>query len=313
MYFLADRQLTHRAHSHEYAEDMENSRFKYFLIPNDQLERESLSLKRKLQPIFTAHDRNQITIPQMLFLVIATVCEQRKPRQWWMKGRSPLEFLSEIPNSHFFELATALSLPAPVSNLNDFFSMYRLKNLPHAIAHVLWLWCRGDGRLQLNDKPVSPFTMLSLQAQGQRVVTCSHTDFLNGTFVDARRDGLEFLLHDLTHADLFFSETHEEQRRFFLELKGALDKLNIADFNLDLEFKTSLEYIMSDMNSNRAHLVSSLKAVVIAYERRRLQLEQRESLGAAVEWELCERWGNLWDVAELLEFEEGAGTGQVLV
>lgn len=287
---------------------MDNSRFKYFLIPTKELAPESLVLRDRLQAIFTNYDNNLLTIPQMLFLVIATVCEQRKPGEWWMKGASGLEFSAEKPSPAFARGLRALNFGSPqrkgiesnqsyarvehdVESLNDFFSTYRLKKLPHAIERVLWLWSSGLAHLLLSETLITPQTMLEMQSRGERVVTCSREGFLNGEMVDGKRDALEFLLHDLTHADLFFSETHNEQIEFFSALKSVLEN-PVGDG--DPQFQTALEYIMSDMNSNRAHLQLSLRAAVIDRERRKQQLASHEKLAPAIELQLSQSWGGLF-------------------
>ncbi len=323
---------------------MENSRFKFFLIPSADLPAEAQVLRPKLATIFKAHDCKVLTTPEMLFLVIATVCDHRKPQQWWMKGaaaeiKSPtyraIEYKSvsesgpiapgsgellggellggellggellggELGSTTVFgDVLRGFHLPSSIGSLDDFFTFYRLKNLPPAISRMLWLWSRDEVRLKLCDSAISPLEMLSKQASGERVVTCSRKSFLEGSLVDGKRDALEFLLHDLTHANLFFSSTYHEQRDFFKRLDRKLSAArevgdvcaNASIYKGDADFKTALEYIMSDMNSNRAHLQQSLKAAVIAHERRRQKLEVPQRLSAQSEREITDEWSSLW-------------------
>lgn len=291
---------------------MDNSRFKHFLIPQKDLAAESLVLGPRLQTIFKSYDDGLLNTPQMLFLVIATVCEHRKSGDWWMKGASGLEFSNEKPTRAFALAVEALNFAhrqgkvesadttfisakrshvQAIESLSDFFSRYRLKKLPQAIERVLWLWSSRKASLYLSETPVTPQTMLEMQSRGERVVTCSREAFLNGKMVDGKRDALEFLLHDLTHADLFFSETHNEQIQFFSVLKSVLEKPVVDS---DPQFQAALEYIMSDMNSNHAHLQLSLRAAVIDRERRKHQLASHEKLAPAIELQLSQSWGGLF-------------------
>lgn len=269
---------------------MNNSRFKFFLIPEAQLVEESKRLAPRLESVFTVFDENMLDVPELLFLVIAIVCQERRPHEWWMRGKSEFDFLQK-PNSFFAKQVRELGVPFEGNSLADFFTCFRIKNLPTAVPRILHLWNRNLARLVLTEKTVTPVEMMIYQSQGERVVTLSRRCFLKGELVDGRRDALEFLLHDMAHSNLFFSATHDEQVNFFKSLRSVLQDTLPAR---DDAFTQALEYIMSDMNSSLAHLQQSLKAAVMDCRRRELQLSQEERLSQFEEVSLQEAWGNLW-------------------
>lgn len=245
-----------------------NSRFKFFLIPIEDLATEAQELQPVLRRIFEAYDVGTLRAPEFLFLVIVAICQKRRPSEWWMKGSSGFLFNSRSVKT-INETFRALGFPAEIYGMNDFFKSYRLKKLPEGVSRILHLWDQGSVDLMLVDAAITPQEMLALQAQGRRVVTISRTALLQGNLVEGQRDALEFLLHDLAHADLFFKESHGEQVSFFKQVKRDLES-NIYDIYLqDSLFKRDFEYVISDMNSCRVHLESCLKAAMIESEKRR--------------------------------------------
>lgn len=124
--------------------------------------------------------------------------------------------------------------------------------------------------------------MLKLQASGHRIVTLSRESLFSGALVDGRRDAFEFLLHDLVHAALFFSKTHEEQVHFFKLLLNGYSLFE-EDMKRDREFTYALEYTMSDMNTSKEHLVHSLRAACINLQKREEGLAKDQRLSDAGE------------------------------
>lgn len=246
---------------------LKKSRFKYFLIPQADLAREACELKEDFRLIFTAYDHGELTAPQLVFLFIVIICHQRRPGEWWMKGASGLSFLSP-PHDVVAHVFRRLQFPTPIASLQEFFGSYKLKKLPLGISQLLCEWDRGTVQLDLLEAPITPIEMLKLQSQGRRVVTLSREASVKGVLVDGQRDSLEFLLHDLAHGQLFFSQNHQEQVLFFRDTLRELEQGCYEEFLQDPHFRKDFEYVISDMNSHGEHLKFSLQSAIIETRKR---------------------------------------------
>lgn len=266
------------------------SRFKYFLIDPEELPTEAKSVRPVLEKLFLAFDEREISISEFLFLAIALFCEKRRPQEWWMKGAGPYR-VSGPRRVLFGELLRELGFAHPCSSLTEFFSAYRIKNLPVAVPFILYVLSTNDERLVVSEEPVTPLEMLRIQASGRRILTVSRRCLLSGQLVDGKRDAVEFLLHDMAHAHLFFSETHEEQKTFFKALlKDVEASPHLLTAITDTTFKAALEYIMSDMNSSLPHLQQSLQAALIDKARREKEVAEGETLSVETEGQLFRQW-----------------------
>jgi hypothetical protein len=278
---------------------MYQSRFKHFLIPHEFLAEESAYLQRILAPYSSAYADGKISDSEWVFSLIAEILERRRPGGWWMKSASPLPFKGTESAKTFFStcgLFQKLKLESP----EDFFRKYKLKRLPGAIQNILSRWSLQEVLLFLEEEPVRPEEMLEFQARGERVVTVAKKALFAGTLVDGRRDALEFLLHDLVHADLFFSHAYEEQVSFFKILSQKHHEF-LEDARCDAVFCKDLDYVMSDMNTTGAHLRQSLRAAVVEKERRKECLPAKTPLSAIGE-AICEK--------QLLPFAESSSPPQ---
>ncbi|MCC6137294.1 MAG: hypothetical protein IT287_01580 [Bdellovibrionaceae bacterium] len=214
-----------------------------------------------------------------------------------MKGKSEFDF-PQRKNLFLSEVFKDLGLAIPLESLSDFFNHYRIKNLPQAVPRILFLLSKTQATLRVVESFITPLEMLERQAQGQRILTLSRQSFLKGVKVDTKRDALEFLLHDMGHANLFFSETHEEQKEFFNTLlKDLQENKTLQDPQLDTSFKISLEYIMSDMNSSLPHLQQSLKAALIARARKENHLPKDAQLTSQQENDIRHQWNSLKELS----------------
>jgi hypothetical protein len=265
---------------------MHNSRFKYFLIPGEDLVPEANLLNSKLLSLFKAFDEKNLNPMELIFLLIGLICEKRRPGKWWMKGKyqapSTLTNIDsyglELRNNPQFKFHLVdLNLPSTILNLDDFLLNFQFKNLPQGVFSTLYRWRFENLNITLKESPITPLEMLTDQAQGTRVVTVSTQAFLKGELINNKRDALEFLLHDLCHADLYFSNFHNEQKLFFSQLLDTIQKPKALINNINDEyFMTDLEYIMSDMNSNYYHLVDTLRGkIVVALNRQKLSNQER--------------------------------------
>lgn len=258
---------------------MKNSKFKYFLIPKEQLLSEANILAPKFHLLFEAYNQRAITRTDLIFAIIMTVCDCRKKNEWWMKGKSDYIFTDSSSSTTMVSFFEQWGFEKHIYSLHSFFGHYRIKNLPVSVPRVLWLIDQKKIEIEIVENPIDPVEMLKLQAQGKRVVTLSRSCFLNGELVDEQRDALEFLLHDLSHANLFFSETHAEQKIFFANLMQLLNEQSVCQsLQQDELFVKDLNYIMSDMNSSKIHLLSSLRAALISNARRVEQVVEKQKI-----------------------------------
>lgn len=144
----------------------------------------------------------------------------------------------------------------------EIFRHSTLKSLPCTVARSLCLWRTGRYRLKLLNYKPSPLELLKMQVQGFRCVSLLSEDW--GAFIDQERDVFSFVIHDLIHADHFFSQPQlfELQKYFYREIlqlteRGFFDRATMTENSKNL-----IEYICSDMNSHPVHLYKTLKAAL---------------------------------------------------
>ncbi len=244
----------------------------------------------------------------MIFLVMFEYFELRKPGQWWMKKGSSHRLKS--PEDFHFKISQQLQVRLEKNSLEscsplnpgqkhlhtslhifnctsvyEFLEHYQLKKLPDSLSHILKRWLKDEVQILLLEKPPLPKELLFLQSEGQRVVTLSIEAIMNGVLVDGHRDSLEFLLHDLVHADLFFSHHHNEQVLFFKKISDHIKRFDPL-IESDEKFETDLNAIMSDMNSTAEHLHSCLHSSLINHKKRQLSWPVDQNLPFDSEAEL---------------------------
>jgi hypothetical protein len=250
------------------------SRFKKYLINPDSLAAEAHELAVFFTKIQT--HSSKLNPAEQVLLFVLTYLFQRRGEAWRMSsGRQ-----SETSTQGMTVESLADSFPflekfTNTKNLIDITVEYRIKELPQAIFDILHKWGEGACELLLWKHVPTPIEMLKYQAQGKRIVTMDLEKAARGVLIDGHRDSFEFLLHDLLHADLFFKdqENHLQQRDFFAQLQKTIARESLLETADDL-FLKDLAYLMSDMNSHRAHLEAHFKAILI---QRRLRVEQRAS------------------------------------
>lgn len=238
------------------------SRFKAYLIQREN----SAAEARALAPALTGLEalQHQMSPAHFVLLFIALFAQTRRPGQWYMgRGRGAAEphdvdfSFAKLPEDFKF-------LQTVASSANELMNRREFKKLPGAVLNALRSWHAGRYKLVLFPKPVSPFEMLSMQARGERAVTLDMAAAKSGATVDGQRDALEFLLHDLVHADLYYTNGHLAQRRFFASfLKITELGLLKDDWQNNSELKHDLDYLVADMNSDVHHLTAHLIAALV--------------------------------------------------
>jgi hypothetical protein len=228
------------------------SRFKAYLISHRELIGEAEILAPSLREFQSAFERQEISAAEWATLFVFIYLQKRSGgNSWWMKKSNSWAPSNE---SSFF--------------LSHWFQSFQIKKLPDSVSRALYSWLQGKYAIRLQQNFISPYEMLQYQARGERVVTLSHHSAVNGELVDGARDAFEFLLHDLVHADLFFSspENFLEQKSFFSSLLRLLEQgLFVEEQKDDVQFREDFNYLISDMNSHPAHLAAMLKASYIKH------------------------------------------------
>ena len=79
------------------------------------------------------------------------------------------------------------------------------------------------------------------------------------------RDPLSFLLHDLVHADKFFSKflLSHDQVNYFIDLKARYQRGEFNELLKQQEFNKKFDYLISDMNSHPEHMKAYLNHIIL--------------------------------------------------
>ncbi len=144
------------------------------------------------------------------------------------------------------------------------FAQFSMRGLPAAVNQSLLSWQQKIYDLKLFFVIPTTETLLKMQSQGIRCVTClcQPEDLKN--YVLEERDSLSFTVHDLIHADHFLRDPIQRQTqvgfsRWLLELWANPELQTQLRFNEKLQ--KDFEYACADMNSHGAHLLKYLKAI----------------------------------------------------
>lgn len=147
----------------------------------------------------------------------------------------------------------------------DLFSYYNLKAVPASINRTMLNWYRGIWNIECLMYIPSSRELLRLQVKNTRCITVITDPLKIDSLILESRDPLSFLLHDLMHADQFFSQ-HESligQLGFYFLINSIYDRAELKTIlKNDLNFKKEFEYISSDMNAYVIHLFKCLKSSI---------------------------------------------------
>jgi hypothetical protein len=147
----------------------------------------------------------------------------------------------------------------------ELFSYFNLKAVPESINRTMLNWYRGIWSIVCLMHIPSPRELLKLQVKNTRCITVITDPLKIDSLILKSRDPLSFLLHDLMHADQFFSQ-HESlvgQLGFYYLIDSIYDRSELKTIlKKDLNFKKEFEYISSDMNAYVIHLFKCLKSSI---------------------------------------------------
>lgn len=158
-----------------------------------------------------------------------------------------------------------------IQHLND----YHWIGLSDRIRRSLIQWYQGKYPLTLCFYVPTPLEILQKQAMGQRVVTVfSDPEDWKKTW--GHHDAWNFIAHDLIHADHFFEnpENRNGQIQFYKTILNFWQSEEISSLHDDPGF----EYLISDMNSHPAHMLETLKSLLIRSFKKQNAISDQEKL-----------------------------------
>lgn len=174
--------------------------------------------------------------------------------------------------------------------LVDFFCNLSHRSIPLSVNRALMGWAIGKYPLDLCFEIPTPMQVFGLQLEGRRCVSLLNDFNINSKYNNSR-DPLGFLLHDLIHADNFFSNPFfvRGQTKFLNLINRNIQKCDFEDLNKDTAFANEFNYLISDMNSHPAHLLKTFIAIVRQglIRQSRLCSEQNKAIILMIEkWDM---------------------------
>ncbi len=224
-----------------------------------------------------------ISFDQITQITIWTIslCCLRRPRSWF-NGYSPEPVIKieEILSNQFsiYNLFQKINISWPKKipqniELNNFLKAVRIVPLPE-IVHLAFLkFFQNKYPLEILCYEPTSKQLLQFQIEGRRVLTFNN-DFLSWpTLRYGERDPLSFWIHDLIHAEHFFSDTEKQlgQINFYRLCQEILKYKLLDDLHLSPEFVDAFSYLISDMNSHPVHLIKTLKAIINIHQNKLAQ------------------------------------------
>ena len=204
---------------------------------------------------------------QITLWVISCIC-LRRPNSWY-SGRQNLAE-SKLPlnisfSMHDFFQDLGLTWPKKLNHdigIEEFVRTVRLNPLPAAAARALYFFYTEHYSIEILCYEPEPLDLLKLQIAGKRVLTFE-PDFTTWPHLKyGERDPLSFWIHDLIHADHFFSDPQNRagQIGFYRLLYEIIVSKILDTISLNDGFFKAFTYLMSDMNAHPLHLIKTLRA-----------------------------------------------------
>lgn len=186
---------------------------------------------------------------------------QKKTRSQFIAG--PDQLLNLIPSSFELNAWEKEKLKGLTSVL--LFEFYNLKAVPDSINRTMINWYNGVWKIEMLEYIPTPRELLRLQVKNTRCMTLITDPKQIDLMVLNKRDPLSFMLHDLMHADQFFSqdESLKGQLGFYKLINDIYDQPALKYCLVqDANFRKEFEYVASDMNAYVIHLFKCLKSAI---------------------------------------------------
>lgn len=163
-------------------------------------------------------------------------------------------------------IGSKLTLTAEPQNLGpiDVIKACRLRGISNRAHNSLIQWHNKIYPIELIDYIPLPLEMLHKQCRGERFVSIVDQTRISLRGID--KSPLEFAVHDLEHADKYFSNQSffKSQLQFFNKLQELHNsKILSPQITRDSQFKKDFEYAISDMNSHPEHMQQFLLATLL--------------------------------------------------
>ncbi|KYG67819.1 hypothetical protein AZI87_00615 [Bdellovibrio bacteriovorus] len=280
---------------------LRTGRFRHRLLDDTFLKTQGPVAYECLQPFLSLWRQKRLSDVEIASIYIFIFAFLRRPKDFL--GGVHNEFPIPSSNDTALRSETFLgilreSLPAELKQAKslrrfestrpfvDFFCSLSWRSIPLAVPKSILRWKEQIYPLDLLITLPTPEDVLNMQAQGRRCISMlvEKDQILN--FVEEGRDVLGFIVHDLIHADHFFADPEKAQAQieFCKRLRIVVTFPDIQQMlEEDDSFRREFHYLMSDMNSVPLHLLKTLKAILLGFYKRRLQLEMKAELPAAAE------------------------------
>ncbi len=142
---------------------------------------------------------------------------------------------------------------------------FGFRGIPESAHQSLEAWLFQKYPLVLFVEVPDVQTVLKLQSEGKRCVSVIRDPQLINHYILGERDAFSFTIHDLIHADHFFSDPRQMYIQIgfsrFMKVLAETSMIQQA-LHSNLRFNEQFEYAASDMNSHGAHLCKYLKAIL---------------------------------------------------
>lgn len=236
------------------------------LVSEEELKEETEFILKKLQPFLKLYHSKNLTEVEFTACYIIIYLSHRFPGMW--AGASQKKFNSnQYPGISWRELpfdfeSNIIKRFENTRSIFDIFTGFALKSTPLAVNRSMINWNQGSYHLKLMFHIPTPREVLSQQKFGKRCVTTTIDNKISALIL-GQRDALSFTMHDLIHADHFYSnqDCFEGQLGFYGLLDQTFDYFDLSNKSFAEEF----EYVISDMNAYAIHLLKCLKAAMIYY------------------------------------------------
>lgn len=203
------------------------------------------------------------TLYLLLFLRI------KHPKNWLQKktksehSTGPDQLLCLIPPSFNLNAWEKEKLKGLATA--ELFEFFNLKAVPESINRTMINWFTGVWNIEMLEHIPTPRELLRLQVKNARCMTLITDPEQIDSMVMNNRDPLSFMLHDLMHADQFFSqdESLKGQLGFYKLINDIYDQPALKYCLVqDANFRKEFEYVASDMNAYVIHLFKCLKSAI---------------------------------------------------
>lgn len=211
----------------------------------------------------------------------------------YLRLRTPKNWLQPKPNAHLAANADERLLTDMIPesmNLTtwekeklqgltgkNLFEAYVMKGIPLSVNRAMVNWYEGKWKIKMLEYIPSSRELLKLQVKNTRCITLMTAPENCSKIVLGSRDPLSFVLHDLMHADQFFSHdvSLKGQLGFYSLINAIYDKTETRSLlKSDSGFKKEFEYIASDMNAYVIHLFKCLKSSIYRTEEKESYFDQ---------------------------------------